>query len=284
VKLVRYGELGAERPGLIDGAGDLRDLSGEIDDIGPAMLGAETLGRLAAIDPSGLPVVEPGGRIGAPITRPGNFHAIGLNYHDHAREAGMEVPDEPVLFNKATSAISGPGDDIRIPPGATKVDWEVELGIVIGRETYRVPVHRALDCVAGFAIVNDVSERDFQLAGTGQWTKGKSAPTFGPVGPWLVTTDEVGDPQALDLWLDVNGVRMQSGNTATMIFSVAEIVAYMSRHMVLLAGDLIATGTPPGVGLGRTPPRYLRPGDDMRLGIEGLGEQRLRVVAETERG
>ncbi len=279
MKLVRFGPRGHEKPGLVDGAGRIRDLSGETDDIGAATLARASLERLAALDLAALPLAPEGVRLGAPVARPPNFHAIGLNYHDHARETGAKIPTEPVLFNKATSSVSGPYDDIVRPPGAEKLDYEVELAVVIGTEAHFVPESKALEHVAGYMVANDVSERAFQLEGTGQWTKGKSAPTFGPLGPWLVTADEVADPQALALTLEVDGEPRQNGNTRDMIFSVAEIIAYMSRHMVLLPGDVIVTGTPAGVALGMDPPRYLVPGNELRLAISGLGEQRAKVVA-----
>ncbi|NRG17971.1 fumarylacetoacetate hydrolase family protein [Rhizobiales bacterium] len=279
MKLVRYGMRGAEKPGLIDADGGLRDLSHHLSDVTGLTLDDYTLGRIGSIDPSELPPVEGEVRFGAPLTRIGHFIAIGLNYADHAEESGMPIPAEPVVFSKAPSSVTGPNDDIVHHPGVTKLDWEVELAAVIGRRAWQVDEASALSHVAGYTICNDISERAWQLEGTGQWIKGKSAPGFGPLGPWLVTADEVENPQALDLWLDVNGERMQTGNTETMIFSVAEIVSYLSRQMSLEPGDVITTGTPPGVGMGKSPPKYLRPGDTVTLAIEGLGEQRQRIVA-----
>lgn len=278
MKLVRFGPAGREKPGLVDRDGNLRDLSGVIADVTPDSLAPRALARLARIKPARLPLVGGRRRLGPPLAGIGKLVCVGLNYADHAKESGMPVPEEPVLFMKSTTAISGPYDPVVIPKGSKKTDWEVELGVVIGRTARYVPKRTALDHVAGYCIVNDVSERELQLEGSGQWVKGKSADSFAPIGPWLVSRDEIGNPQALDLWLDVNGARMQSGNTRTMIFGVATLVSYISKCMTLLPGDVISTGTPPGVGLGRTPPRYLKPGDVMRLGIDGLGEQRLKVV------
>ena len=263
---------------MVDAVGNLHDLSGVVADITPDILAPRALARLAHIKTSRLPPVRGRRRLGPPLTGIGKLVCVGLNYADHAAESGMPIPEEPVLFMKSTTAISGPYDPVVIPKGAKKTDWEVELGIVIGKTASYVPKTTALDHVAGYCIVNDVSEREFQLERGGQWIKGKSADTFAPIGPWLVSRDEISNPQALDLWLDVNGERMQSGNTRTMIFGVATLVSYISKCMTLLPGDVISTGTPPGVGLGRTPPRYLKPGDVMRLGIDGLGEQRLKVV------
>ncbi len=282
MKLLRHGAPGAERPGLVDAEGRIRDLSAHVDDIAGAALLPERLAALAAIDPAGLPEVDPATRIGACVGAVGKFICIGLNYADHAAEAGMPVPPEPVLFMKATSAICGPNDDVWIPRGSGKTDWEVELGVVIGKPAKYVDEAEALDHVAGYCLVNDVSERDFQIERAGQWVKGKSADHFGPIGPWLVTRDEIADPQALKMWLDLNGERMQDGSTATMVYGVARLVSYISRFMSLQPGDLISTGTPPGVGMGRTPPRFLRPGDRMVLGIEGLGEQHQQVVADPD--
>ena len=278
MKLVRFGKAGEERPGLIDANGDLRDLSGVVDDIAGKTLSPESLARLRAIDPTTLPQVSGNPRLGPCVGRVGKFIAIGLNYSDHAAESNMPVPAEPVLFMKATSCISGPYDDVVLPRGAQKADWEVELGIVIGKDAKYVSEADAIAHVAGYCVVNDVSERAYQLEGTGQWVKGKSADTFGPIGPWLVTTDEIPDPQNLDLWLDVDGKRRQQGSTRTMVFGVVHLVSYLSRYMSLQAGDVITTGTPPGVGHGQKPPVYLRPGNEMRLGISGLGEQKQRVV------
>lgn len=279
MKLLRYGPKGAEKPGLVDAEGRIRDLSGVVADIAGEVLLPEGLARLAAVDPTSLPPVGADIRIGACVAGVGKFLCVGLNYADHAAESGAEVPPEPVLFMKATSALSGPFDDLEIPRGSTKTDWEVELGVVIGAPAKYVDEADALDHVAGFCVVNDVSEREFQLEHAGQWVKGKSADTFGPIGPWLVTRDEVADPQNLGLWLEVNDRRFQNGSTRTMVFRVARLVSYISRFMSLQPGDVISTGTPPGVGLGQTPPIYLKPGDVVRLGVEGLGEQRQTCVA-----
>jgi len=278
MKLVRFGNAGEERPGLVDEQGKLRDLSQVVDDIAGRTLLPESLSRLRGLDPASLPLVPGTPRLGPCVGRVGKFVAVGLNYSDHAAESNMPVPKEPVLFMKATSCICGPNDNIVVPRGAEKVDWEVELGIVIGRDTKYVTEADALSYVAGYCVVHDVSERAYQLEGTGQWTKGKSADTFGPLGPWLVTTDEVPDPQDLDLWLDVDGKRRQQGSTKTMIFGVAHLVSYLSRYMSLQPGDVITTGTPPGVGHGQKPPVYLKVGNEVRLGIERLGEQTQRVV------
>lgn len=267
---------------MLDAEGKLRALSGVIADVDPQAISPAALANLRSIDPASLPLVDGAPRLGPCVTGVGKFMCIGLNYSDHAAESGMEVPVEPVLFMKATSAISGPNDDIVIPRGSVKTDWEVELGVVIGKTAKYVSVDEALDYVAGYCVVNDLSERAFQLEGTGQWVKGKSCDSFGPLGPWLVTQDEVADPQNLSLWLEVNGHRYQNGSSQTMVFGVAEIVSYLSRYMSLQPGDVISTGTPPGVGLGLTPPTYLKPGDVVRLGIEGLGEQRQRCVAESD--
>lgn len=280
MKLVRYGAEGAEKPGLIDAKGQLRDISALISDLDAQAYTAESLALLEGLDPQTLPLVDGTPRLGAPISRPGHFIAIGLNYRDHAAEAGMAIPDEPVVFTKAPSCVSGPHDDIVIPAGSTKLDWETELALIISRPCWQVRKEDALDHVAGYMVCNDVSERAWQIEGTGQWTKGKSAPTFGPLGPWLVTRDEIPDPQVLDLYLDVNGERRQTGNTATMIFSVAEIVSYLSTLMRLEPGDVVTTGTPPGVGMGMKPPVFLKPGDVVTLGVTGLGEQRQTVVAD----
>ncbi|MCU0941945.1 MAG: fumarylacetoacetate hydrolase family protein [Hydrogenophaga sp.] len=279
MKLIRHGLPGAEKPGLIDPAGTPRDLSGLVADIHPATLGPDSMARLAALDPLTLPPVPSGTRLGPCVGGVGNVVAIGLNYADHAAEAGLKAPGQPIVFNKHTASISGPNDDIRVPPGSEKLDWEVELGIVIGQRTFHVSEAQAMDHVAGFCLVNDVSERAYQMEYEGQWVKGKSYPTHCPIGPWLVTPDELGDPQDVDLWLDVNGVRRQTGNTRTMIFGVAHIVSYLSRFMELQPGDVIPTGTPPGVGMGHKPPLYLKPGDVVTLGGRGLGEQRQVVVA-----
>ena len=279
MKLCRYGKDGFEKPGMIDAEGRLRDLSKVVDNIGPNEISPRGLKMLSKVKPDTLPVVSNGPRLGVPYVGIGKFVAIGLNYSDHAKEAGMPIPSEPIVFMKATSSISGPGDDVVQPKGSTKLDWEVELGVVIGTKAQYVSVDEALDFVAGYCVVNDVSERAFQMS-TSQWDKGKGFDTAGPIGPWLVTTDEIRDPQALDMWLDVNGKRMQSGNTRTMIFGVAQIVSHVSQYMTLLPGDIITTGTPPGVGMGIKPaPVFLKPGDVVRLGIQGLGEQKQQVVA-----
>ncbi|WAJ28148.1 fumarylacetoacetate hydrolase family protein [Antarcticirhabdus aurantiaca] len=283
MKLLRFGEPGRERPGLLDAHGAVRDLSSVVTDFDGAALSPASLARLAAIDPASLPLAPADARIGPCVPRPGKFICIGLNYADHARETGKEPPPEPIIFMKATSAFCGPNDDVEIPRGSAKTDWEVELGVVIGSVAKYVPEADALNHVAGYCVINDVSERAFQSERGGQWTKGKSHDTFGPTGPWLVTADEVADPQALDLWLDVDGSRRQTGNTRTMIFGVAHLVSYLSQFMTLEPGDVIATGTPPGVGMGMKPPVFLKPGQEMRLGIEGLGEQRQRTVEARER-
>ncbi|NPT36013.1 fumarylacetoacetate hydrolase family protein [Paraburkholderia xenovorans] len=279
MKLVRWGQPGAEKPGMLDNEGRVRSLVGVIDDWHGAALADGALARVAALDPQTLPAVAPGERLGPCVGAVGKFVCVGLNYTDHAAEAGMALPKEPILFLKATSAINGPADPIRMPRDAVKVDWEVELGIVIGKTASYVTRDDALAHVAGYCVVNDVSERAFQLERGGQWDKGKAADTFGPLGPWLVTADEVPDPQALPLWLDVDGVRRQAGNTRDMIFGVAELVSYISGFMSLQPGDVIATGTPAGVGMGFKPPVYLRAGQTVRAGIAGLGEQSSPVVA-----
>ncbi|CAJ0710547.1 Ureidoglycolate lyase [Ralstonia mannitolilytica] len=280
MKLLRFGPPGEEKPGLLDASGTIRDLSGIVDDIAGHVLSDASLARLRDVDPSTLPAVGGQPRIGPCVGRVGKFVCIGLNYADHAAESGLAVPTEPVVFNKWTSAICGPNDDIEIPRGSVKTDWEVELGVVIGKPAKYIDEANALDYVAGYCIVNDISEREWQIERGGQWDKGKGFDTFGPLGPWLVTRDEVPDPQALDLWLEVDGHRYQNGNTRTMVFGVAKLVAYLSRCMSLQPGDVISTGTPPGVGLGIKPnPVYLKPGQTMRLGIAGLGEQLQRTVA-----
>ncbi len=280
MKLLRYGPKGQEKPGLLDAEGRIRDLSGHVTDITPAQLYGEELAKLKAIDPTTLPVVEGEPRYGVPVNGSRKFIAIGLNFADHAAESNLPEPSEPVVFMKAISCLSGPNDTVVIPRGSLKTDWEVELGIVIGKPASYVEQADALDHVAGYVLINDVSERAFQTERGGTWDKGKGCDTFGPVGPWIVTTDEVGDVQKLDMWLDLNGKRMQTGNTKTMIFGVAEIVSYVSQFMTLEPGDLITTGTPPGVGLGQKPePFYLKAGDVMTLGIEKLGQQRQDVVA-----
>ena len=277
MKLLRYGDAGAERPGILDSTGQIRDLSAILPDISGPSLSPQSLNRLRHTDHSTLPVVTGNPRVGPCVSSVGKFICIGVNYSDHAAESGAPVPVEPIVFMKATSAISGPYDDVIIPRGSTKSDWEVELGVVIGREAKYVS-QDALSHVAGYCVVNDLSERAFQLEGTGQWVKGKSADTFGPIGPWLVTTDEVPDPQHLDMWLDVDGHRYQNGTTCTMVFGVAYLISYLSRFMSLQPGDIISTGTPPGVGLGQKPPVYLRPGNTITLGVEGLGRQSQRVI------
>ena len=281
MKLCRYGKSGFEKPGVIDADGRLRDLSKVVANIGPNELSPRGLKVLAKVKPETLPVVANNPRLGVPYVGIGKFVAIGLNYSDHAKEAGMAIPSEPIVFMKATTCISGPNDDVIQPKNSTRLDWEVELGIVIGSKAQYVSEADALKHVAGYCIVNDVSERAFQLGRPGgQWDKGKGFDTAGPIGPWLVTTDEITNPQALDLWLDVNGKRMQTGNTRTMIFTCAQIVSHVSQYMTLLPGDVICTGTPPGVGLGIKPnPVFLKPGDVMTLGIQGLGEQKQKVVA-----
>jgi len=279
MKLVRYGQPGAEKPGLIDSDGAVRDLSRHVGDIDGSTLSPEGLAGLAAIDFASLPVVAAGTRLGCPVANVGKLLCVGLNYTDHAEETGQPIPYEPVLFMKATTAICGPNDKVVLPRDSVKSDWEVELGIVIGSRASYVEEDDALDHVAGYCLVNDVSERQFQLEGTGQWVKGKSADTFAPIGPWVATRDEIPDSGALDMWLEVDGHRYQNGNTRTMIFGAKTIVSYVSRHMTLMPGDIIPTGTPPGVGAGQKPPVFLKPGNVMRLGITGLGEQRQEVVA-----
>ncbi|WP_434647775.1 ureidoglycolate lyase [Pseudomonas sp. D1-2] len=279
MKLLRYGEKGSEKPGLLDDDHQVRDLSGHVPDIAGNALEPEGLARLAAIDPRSLPVVTGQPRIGPCVGQVGKFICIGLNYADHAAESNMEVPKEPIIFNKWTSAICGPNDDIQIPRGSLKTDWEVELGVVIGKGGRYIDEANALEHVAGYCVINDVSEREWQLERGGTWDKGKGFDTFGPLGPWLVTKDEIPDPHTLELWLEVDGHRYQNGNTRTLIFSVPQLIAYLSRCMSLQPGDVISTGTPPGVGLGIKPnPVFLRPGQTMRLGIAGLGEQRQVTV------
>jgi 2-keto-4-pentenoate hydratase/2-oxohepta-3-ene-1,7-dioic acid hydratase in catechol pathway len=281
MKLVRWGDPGAEKPGLVDAQGAVRDLSGLFFDIDAAVLSAEGLARLALVEPDDLPKAPEGARLGCPMAFVPKLVCVGLNYADHARESGNPIPSEPVLFLKATSAIGGPNDDIVIPRGSQKTDWEVELGVVIGRRASYVEEAEALDYVAGYCVANDVSEREFQIERGGTWDKGKGCDSFGPLGPWLATKDEVPDPQNLSMWLEVNGKRFQDGSTRTMIFGVAHLVSYISRFMTLMPGDVISTGTPPGVGLGQKPPVFLKPGDVVRLGIEGLGEQRQTCRAWT---
>jgi 2-keto-4-pentenoate hydratase/2-oxohepta-3-ene-1,7-dioic acid hydratase in catechol pathway len=284
MKLVRYGPAGREKPGMIDADGRLRDLSRKVKDIDGATLAPASLAKLAKLDPAKLPLVKGRPRLGPCVATPPKFVAIGLNFEDHARESGVPIPERPVVFFKAETSISGPNDNIVMPEGSTATDWEVELAFVIGRTARSVPLKDAMRYVAGYCIVNDVSEREFQLKhGASQWSKGKGCDTFGPIGPWLVTKDEVKDPQKLGMWLDVNGVRRQTGNTSTMIFGVAALVADVSRYMTLLPGDVVTTGTPPGVGLGMKPPQYLKAGDVVTLGIDGLGTQKQKVVAARAR-
>jgi 2-keto-4-pentenoate hydratase/2-oxohepta-3-ene-1,7-dioic acid hydratase in catechol pathway len=283
MKLCRVGEAGNERPAMIDAEGGIRDLSGHVADIGGAAIGREGLVRLAALDPASLPLVEGPVRYGPCVGGTRQFVAIGLNYADHAAESNLPIPEEPVVFSKWVSCIQGPNDPVTVPRGSRKTDWEVELGVVIGTQAYQVDEAAALDHVAGFCVINDVSEREWQTERGATWDKGKGFPGFGPIGPWLVTADEVGDPQALGMWLEVNGKRMQDGSSATMIFTVAQIVSYLSQFMTLLPGDVITTGTPPGVGLGQKPaPWYLKPGDVVTLGIEKLGVQRQDFVAPAD--
>ena len=276
MKLLRIGEAGYERPAILDGEGKPRDLSSVVDDIAGETLLPETLAKLAALDPASLPELD-AGRIGPCVGQVGKFICIGLNYSDHAAETGAEAPKEPIIFMKATSAICGPNDEVKIPRGSVKTDWEVELGVVIGKGGVYIDEADALDHVAGYCVINDVSEREFQIERGGTWDKGKGCDTFGPIGPWLVTRDEVADPQKLKMWLDVDGKRFQDGSTETMIFGVAHLVSYVSRFMSLQPGDIISTGTPPGVGMGQKPPVYLKGGEVIELGIEGLGAQRQGV-------
>ncbi len=280
MKLLRYGETGAEKPGLLDAEGTIRDLSGHVADIGGKALDPAALAALSKLDPKSLPAVAGNPRIGPCVAGVGKFICIGLNYSDHAAETGAAVPSEPIIFMKASSAIVGPDDDVLIPRGSQKTDWEVELAVVIGRTAKYVPEAEALDYVAGYCVAHDVSERAFQIERQGQWTKGKSCDTFGPIGPWLVTKDEVADPQNLKMWLKVNGQTMQDGSSKTMVYGVAHLVSYLSRFMSLQPGDVISTGTPPGVGMGMKPPRYLKAGDVVELGIEGLGSQKQSVKAD----
>jgi 2,4-didehydro-3-deoxy-L-rhamnonate hydrolase len=281
VKLVRYGPRGQEKPGMLDAAGRLRDLSAHVADIAGAALSPEGLDKLRALDPESLPLIEGEPRIGPCVGAVGKFLCIGLNYADHAAESGLTVPPEPVMFTKATSAIIGPADDVVIPRGSVKTDWEVELGIVIGSLAKYVSKADAPKHIAGYCVINDVSEREYQLERHGTWDKGKGCDTFGPIGPWLVTADEVPDPSNLPMWLEVNGKRFQDGSTATMVYKPAFLVSYLSQFMSLMPGDVISTGTPPGVGMGQKPPQYLKAGDRMELGIEGLGVQRQNVVADS---
>lgn len=278
MKLVRYGKPGKEKPGLIDAQGKLRDLSVLIPDLGPDQLGDLALAKLARLNPEKLPLVRGKPRMGCPVSGVTKFIAIGLNYADHAAEAGMPIPAEPIVFTKAVSCIQGPDDPVMLPKGSKKTDWEVELGVVIGKRARYVSQKDALTHVAGYCTINDISEREYQLERGGTWDKGKGCDTFGPIGPWLVTRDEVPNPQKLDLWLELNGQRIQNGNTKTMVFSVAKIISYLSQFMTLMPGDVITTGTPPGVGMGMKPQLFLRPGDTLVAGVAGLGEQRQTVV------
>ena len=280
MKLIRFGDAGQERPGLIDAQGVARDLGGLVPDIAGTALSEAGLGALRAVQPEDLPAIPADARLGPCVGGTGKFICIGLNYSDHAAESGMDVPSEPIIFMKATSAICGPNDPIIIPRGSTRTDWEVELAVIIGTTAKHVTEAEALDHVAGYAVTNDVSERSFQLEHGGQWTKGKSCDSFGPLGPWLVTRDEVADPQNLSMWLRVNGQERQSGTTRTMVFGVAHLVSYLSRFMTLHPGDVISTGTPPGVGMGMKPPQYLKAGDVVELGIDRLGQQRQAVIAD----
>jgi 2,4-didehydro-3-deoxy-L-rhamnonate hydrolase len=279
MKLVRYGAAGSEKPGIIDSSGALRDLSGEVPDISGPFLSRENLKKLSALDLASLPLVSGEQRLGPCVGNVGNFVAVGLNFADHAAETGAPIPAEPILFNKARSCIVGANDDVYIPKGSVKTDWEVELAIVIGERASYVPANKSLDYVAGYCVCNDVSEREFQMERGGTWSKGKGCPTFGPLGPWLVTRDEIPDIQDLGMWLDVNGERMQTGTTKTMIFDCAQLVSYISHFMILEPGDVITTGTPPGVGVGMKPPRFLKEGDVVTLGIDRLGEQRQQIKA-----
>lgn len=278
MKLLRYGEKGSEKPGILDNDGNIRDLSAHISDVAGAALSSDTLSKLAALDLGSLPVVEGNPRLGPCVGNVGKFLCIGLNYADHAAESGMDLPEEPVVFSKATSAIIGPNDTVEIPRNSVKTDWEVELGVIIGQEAKYVSEEDALDYVAGYCVINDLSERDFQLHRSGQWVKGKSSDTFGPIGPWLVTKDEVADPHNLSMYLEVNGHRYQDGSTSTIVFGVQKIISHLSQFMSLQPGDVISTGTPPGVGMGQNPEVYLKAGDKMKLGIEGLGEQNQSVI------
>ena len=280
MKLLRYGPDGAEKPGMLDSDGAIRDLSGLVSDIAGEAITPEGLNKLGAVEPASLPKVDGNPRIGPCVCDVGKFMCIGLNYSDHAAETGGEVPSEPILFMKANSAITGPNDDVIIPRGSVQTDWEVELGFVIGKPGKHISEADAMSHIAGYCVVNDVSEREFQIRMQGQWTKGKSCDTFGPLGPWLVTANEVDDPQALALWTEVNGRRYQDGNTNTMVYGVQFLVSYLSKFMTLQTGDVVATGTPPGVGMGQKPRVFLKPGDVMRLGVQGLGEQEQQLVAD----
>ena len=280
MKLLRHGARGAEKPGMLDANGVIRDLSGVVPDIAGDVLSDAGLAAIRAIDPASLPVVDPATRLGACVAGTGKFICIGLNYADHAAESGMPVPPEPVIFMKATSAMCGPNDPIIIPRGSVKTDWEVELAVIIGTKAKYISEAQAMDHVAGYAVTNDVSEREYQIERSGQWTKGKSCDNFGQIGPWLVTRDEVADPQDVAMWLTVNGNKYQDGSTRTMVYGVRHLVSYLSQFMTLHPGDIISTGTPPGVGLGMKPPKYLKPGDVVELGIEGLGQQRQDVIQD----
>lgn len=280
MKLLRYGEIGREKPGILDTSGAIRDLSGIVGDLAGAALGRESLNRIRALDHSALPLIEGAPRIGAPVGVVPKFLGIGLNYRDHAEETGMPIPEVPIVFAKASSSVSGPYDPVLAPKGFERMDFEVELAVVIGTRAKDVPEAGALDYVAGYCVCNDVSERSLQVGGPGEWIKAKSHDSFGPLGPFLVTTDDVPDPQRLDLALDLNGARMQTGSTSTMIFGVAALISYISKYMTLVPGDVITTGTPPGVGMARKPRVFLKPGDEIRATISGLGEQRWEVVAE----
>ena len=280
MKLLRYGKPGKEKPGILDNEGRIRDLSAHVSDISGETISPKSLAKLRKIKLETLPIVKGNPRIGACVFNPQKFIAIGLNYSDHAAESGLKVPDEPVVFTKQVSCVSGPNDTVTLPPKSKKGDWEVELGVIIGTKAKNIKKADALKYVAGYCTINDLSEREFQVERSGQWTKGKSYDTFGPIGPWLVTSDEVKDPQNLHLWLELNGKRVQDGNTSTMVFGVAHIVAYLSQFFTLMPGDVITTGTPPGVGMGMKPPKYLKPGDKMRIGIDGLGVQEQVVVRD----
>ena len=280
MKLLRYGKIGKEKPGILDGEGRIRDLSAYVSDIEGETISPKALAKLRKIKVETLPLVKGNPRIGACVAKSQKFIAIGLNYSDHAAESGLQVPKEPVVFTKQVSCISGPNDIVTLPPKSKKSDWEVELGVIIGTKAKNIKKADALKHVAGYCTINDLSEREFQVERSGQWTKGKSYDTFGPIGPWLVTADEVKDPQKLSMWLELNGQRVQNGSTSTMVFSVAHIVAYLSQFFTLMPGDIITTGTPPGVGMGMKPPKYLKPGDTMKVGIDGLGEQHQKVMRD----
>ena len=280
MKLLRYGKIGKEKPGILDTEGRIRDLSAHVTDITGETISPKSLAKLRKVKIESLPIVKGKPRIGACVANPQKFIAIGLNYADHAAESGLQIPAEPVVFTKQVSCLSGPNDDVTLPPKSKKGDWEVELGVIIGTKAKNIKMAEALKYVAGYCTINDLSEREFQVERSGQWTKGKSYDTFGPIGPWLVTTDEVKDPQKLSMWLELNGKRVQNGNTSTMVFGVAHIVAYLSQFFTLMPGDIITTGTPPGVGMGMKPPKYLKPGDHMRICVEGLGVQEQLVARD----